>query len=180
MGYTHYFSGKQNFTDQEWDNISRDFSFVQEHLKHDAPIVCDHGSGVIMNERRINFNDAHNAYETFNIPKIKNGFGFCKTARHDYDLMVCATLLLINHHAPDAMEISSDGDPEDWLDAMMVNAKLFGYAYKLPTSVYDSHEASAADCETSAQEKAEAFLAVKMTQRKPQSDTTNIKNRFSL
>lgn len=44
-------------------------------------------------------------------------FAFCKTARKPYDLLVCSTLLLYKHFWPE-VQISSDGDFEDWESAI--------------------------------------------------------------
>jgi len=49
-------------------------------------------------------------------------FGFCKTARKPYDLMVTACLVLYKHHFPE-VQISSDGNFEDWSAAFMFIAQ---------------------------------------------------------
>ena len=65
-------------------------------------------------------------HETFSImrvaadrrgdPDAKTVFGFCKTARKPYDLMVQAVLILYKHHFPD-VQVSSDGQVDDWDEA---------------------------------------------------------------
>jgi len=41
-------------------------------------------------------------------------FQFCKTAQKPYDLMVCASLLIMKYHLGDDIIVKSDGSPEDW------------------------------------------------------------------
>ena len=41
-------------------------------------------------------------------------FNFCKTARKSYDVAVTACLVLAKHHFGDDVNVSSDGEFEDW------------------------------------------------------------------
>lgn len=43
---------------------------------------------------------------------------FCKTSRKPYDLLVCAVLLVVLHHADGAFTVGSDGGPSDWQPAI--------------------------------------------------------------
>ena len=59
------------------------------------------------------------SHETFVL--VQQGgedFMFCKTANKPYDLMVCACLVIYNFHSSETIDISSDGDWDDWRDAM--------------------------------------------------------------
>ena len=59
--------------------------------------------------------------------KTKPSFAFCKTARKPYDLAVCLSLLRIKEIAPDAIELSSDGDWDiEWVNSRLVYKELFG------------------------------------------------------
>jgi len=123
MEYTHYWRQQRDFTDAEWDQIKKAFGAIHEKSgvlltgpsgEPNDPIICDDG--------RIEFNgveDENNdhAHETFIVEKIKtSGFEFCKTACKPYDDVVTGLLLYIDHAAPGAMSISSDGNMSgvDW------------------------------------------------------------------
>ena len=59
-------------------------------------------------------------------------FGFCKTARKPYDVMVVACLILYKYYFRKDVEISSDGDLDDWqkgflfLAAVLPHGKAIG------------------------------------------------------
>lgn len=74
--------------------------------------------------------------------KSRDPFRFCKTARKPYDLVVCALLIVANHHAgerlewddgaleprvvPGAWSVRSDGDARDWQPALEFVASVLG------------------------------------------------------
>jgi len=104
----------------------RDAQFNNEHVHFN-------GGGKPSEERRrkkqdgrFYWEDDAFSHETFSIerevePKKEMGidnknttFGFCKTARKPYDVMVTACLILYKYHFEKLVQISSDGDPEEW------------------------------------------------------------------
>jgi hypothetical protein len=66
----------------------------------------------------------HEIFDLTPLPRARawdsslDGFGFCKTARKPYDLMVKACLLICKEYLGDGIEISCDGDDEDWKPAI--------------------------------------------------------------
>jgi hypothetical protein len=59
--------------------------------------------------------------ETLYIPRVvvaddnpSQVFNSCKTAWQPYDVVATAILLLYRHHFPDAVTLSSDGEPAEW------------------------------------------------------------------
>ena len=79
-----------------------------------APIENGHGSG---------------SYETVAIERqTETGIKFncTKTAFRPYDLPTTAVLIALKHHFPSTL-ITSDGDPKDWLDGMMLCFNTVGY-----------------------------------------------------
>jgi hypothetical protein len=85
------------------------------------------------------------SYETFHIPETfdpgewqesrpeaKKGLFFecCKTAYRPYDLMVTAALLILKHHLP-KVELGTDGEEKDWLDARILCHNLLGYGFDI-------------------------------------------------
>ncbi len=115
MGYTHYFPQKRKFTTQEWDKIQ---SFAKELFKHEEDILANAygtpGTKPSATKKEISFNGVgEEAYETCFISKAHySQYNFTKTAHKEYDKVVVALLTYINHIAPNALDISSDGSNE--------------------------------------------------------------------
>ena len=45
-------------------------------------------------------------------------FEHCNTDRKPYDFLVCAILIVVDHHAPGCRDIQSDGDPHGWAPSL--------------------------------------------------------------
>lgn len=155
MGYTHYFTQGKPVSDEQWQKFKHDAQVVINHAQNNLNIVLMSNArdGVILNDERINLNGDERYdldHETFHLLKNGSGFSFCKTARKPYDLVVASLLLLAHEHMPDTYNIRSDGDFNDWQDAMLLNAKLFGHGFKLPESVDSSDEVAEYEEELSA------------------------------
>lgn len=61
------------------------------------------------------------AHETFILREHysqNEGFNFCKTAMKPYDAVVVACLAVLKHHLGDLIDVSSDGDTQDWIDGV--------------------------------------------------------------
>lgn len=115
MGYTHYFPQTRPFTTNEWDKI---LAFTKELFKHEEHILANGmgsiGSKPSATKKDICFNGINeDSHETCLITKAHyKDFNFTKTARKEYDKVVVALLTYINHVAPGALNISSDGKGE--------------------------------------------------------------------
>lgn len=131
MGYTHYWRFHRNKMTTE--DIRNTFKAVSEEIKDiihnqipQSKEILRGGLGEgepIINETEIWFNgdeELGNDHETFAINwKDTAAFGFCKTARKPYDLFVRLALLSFTEHFPShVFTLSSDGDAEDWQDAV--------------------------------------------------------------
>ena len=57
-------------------------------------------------------------------------FEFTKTARKPYDIVVQCCLILAKKHLGKGIAISSDGEKDDWTDAINIIEKNFGYKVK--------------------------------------------------
>jgi hypothetical protein len=132
MGYTHYWTFDRSKMTQ--DELKIAFKKAVDeivNLKNNLPkeIVIKGGQGdgePIFSEEEIWFNgnsESDEDHETFGItfekpePRYQGeivNFGFCKTARKPYDLLVCASLIALNKYMPEAFTYSSDGREEDW------------------------------------------------------------------
>lgn len=145
MGYTHYFTQNKMVDNEAWDNICTDIRKVIASMSNSITVQSDtetegfgFDSDAICNKDWINFNGVDDeGHETFYVPRHHSGFCFCKTNRKPYDLLVCSSLLIIHHYAPDCYDITSNGNQQDWVAAMELNARQLGYAYGLPHSIQD-------------------------------------------
>lgn len=141
MGYTHYFAAKQSINDEAWSNIcSYSKKVLKEEKNKGIAFETNHNlSTKMVNEKLgyINFNGfGDGSYETFHINKESDGkFNFTKTAHRPYDHAVMRVLLIIDHFAPNALEISSDGDTDAWIPAALENKASFGLGCKIPQGI---------------------------------------------
>jgi len=98
----------------------------------------EHAKPPLVNSHQIHFNgQGDEGHETFYIPRKRdpdNPFTFCKTAQKNYDLYVTAILCIMEHIAPDAINVRSDGDPADWIEGLAL-AREFIPAVNLPRGV---------------------------------------------
>lgn len=145
MGFTHYFKQNKPVSTEQWQAFKKDAQVVINHAQNDLEIVLmsNDSNGVMLNDESVNLNGDERYdldHEPFYLAKDYREFNFCKTARKPYDLVVCSLLLLAHEHMPNHYNIGSDGNFEDWQDAMGMNAKLFGHGFKLPESVDSSDE----------------------------------------
>lgn len=133
MGYTHYFTFKKPLSLANFNKVKKDLKLIESHLANQPePIILRNGlgegKGVYYSNNRIAFNgDASNDldYETFGFSVGDNDFEFCKTQYRPYDLAVCLTLRSLNYHVGKDIEISSDGDKNDWKESLEVYKELF-------------------------------------------------------
>lgn len=128
MGYSHYWKGSVECTDQVWAHVLQDLATIAERAG--IPLAGARGSGrPAWNNAGICFNgQGVEAHESFIIDRYSNpsAFGFCKTAQKPYDIVVCATLIILNHYIP-TFHPSSDGDERDWQDAIDMVEHALGY-----------------------------------------------------
>ncbi|KAH8755044.1 hypothetical protein F5883DRAFT_526574 [Diaporthe sp. PMI_573] len=97
------------------------YANIDDGCKLDTP---DFEDGIELNGR-----DEY-GHETFHFPH-NEGDNWCKTDRKPYDLIVCATLLRAKHLAPNAVKISSDGDWDDWSEAVATVNSLWPVGFSV-------------------------------------------------
>ena len=140
MGYTHYWYRTPKIVELSMNKIVADFGTILPEFKsllgdwHGEPKDIDLTGNII------GFNGLGEAsHETFHFPLIQDVpdyqakdpnlkgkvFVFCKTACKPYDIAVTSALIIIKHHLGDSIKVSSDGEREDWGDAIaLCQAKL--------------------------------------------------------
>lgn len=128
MGYTHYWYRTEKLDKEKFNKAAADCKKVTAWLKIPIQYECDNPESPVFNNDLIRFNGVEDdGHETFYIDQIFDGyrqerngklFHFCKTARKPYDTAVTACLIVLKHHFGDDIKISSDGNPENWQDAL--------------------------------------------------------------
>ena len=131
MGYTHYWRQLRDFSETEWQELTRLTKLITVGAR--ATALLDPDEFNIDNEE-IRFNGVRDdAHETFLITKKKRpkadyeeqeaydrqgAFDFCKTAHKPYDRYVVAVLCAVYRVQRDIMNISSDGNTADWTEGL--------------------------------------------------------------
>jgi len=123
MGYTHYWSHKEDFSPSEWQTIRLKTRALLHYTKAAIRLEFDSHLAALVDEHEIIFNGVgDDGHETFHVTRLRrslmsheqeiNGarFGFCKTACKPYDEVVLAILMYMSDRFPRKFEISSDGD----------------------------------------------------------------------
>jgi hypothetical protein len=131
MGYTHFFPHTQT-SDKKWPNIVNDCHKLLKSLPKEIRIAGWNGYGrPEFDDEKIVFNgciEEDNNYETFSL--LKKGsrkLHFCKTQRKPYDLLVCSCLLVYKYYSPDTIELTSNGNIEDWQSSIDFVSNTLGY-----------------------------------------------------
>ena len=139
MGYTHYFPATRDLTAAEFAKIGEACRQIIKAAPADVRVVREFDqldeSPEITGDF-VAFNGPGEAgHETFWLPRIKDGFQFCKTAYKPYDVIVVACLIATDDIAPDALEISSDGGRADWEAGLKLAQQALGRPLVIPDGV---------------------------------------------
>jgi len=78
-----------------------------------------------------------NGHEEFTLREHYNQLepGFCKTARKPYDIVVTACLLILYYRLGDLIDISSDGDTDDWVNGRALAKQVLKLNITIPCSI---------------------------------------------
>jgi hypothetical protein len=129
VGYTHYYTQRDNFTNEEWSAFT---STVEKIVKEYEGTL-----------EEFSFNDTHlvihdQYWESFVITNVRerrphlpasldmDGFGFTKTGQAQYDKVVTASLIALKEIMGDKYQIGSDGSWADWMDGRMLYTMATG------------------------------------------------------
>jgi hypothetical protein len=143
MGFTHYWTQTRDFTPEQMGDIAGSI----RKIIREAP--CDivgfdgaEGTKPELTKEHISFNGRdENSHETFYFEATRKaaypggtpGWGFCKTARKPYDIVVVACLTFLA--ADYGFEVSSDGDMEDWEAGVALAEAALGRQFANPLIV---------------------------------------------
>jgi hypothetical protein len=131
MGYTHYYPHIRSITNEEWEKITAKVKQILAHRR--CPKLWaeydEEDTDPLIGATSIQFNGTGEelGHETFFLTKEdEGGFSFCKTARKPYDTAVTAVLSVVHTEAPNALDISSDGEASDWEKGVLLAAEATG------------------------------------------------------
>ena len=119
MGYTHYWRPNVTADQRAWSDAMIKASEIVRHSP--VPLAGPEGDGEPeLSDRGILFNGTasdgndHEAFVLWATLADHDSFVFCKTAMKPYDVVVAACLAVMDHFAPDAITVSSDGESDLW------------------------------------------------------------------
>ena len=141
MGYTHYWRQLRDFTDTEWQELTRLAKLIIADNEGTLSDGFGDGGKPEVNGEHIWFNGlGEDSHETFRITKkkrakmdyeeqeaydIQGAFEFCKTAQKPYDKYVVAVLcalhnmkIKLDEEKPPVLYIRSDGNTKDWTEGL--------------------------------------------------------------
>jgi hypothetical protein len=142
LGYTHSWTPKDDgvISPETWEKICDD---VQKLVAASpAPVLWESDSNLPpeLSADLIRFNGKlGDGYETFYFERSVPRLSFCKTAQKPYDHVVVGALACIAEHAPDKVQISSDGGEDDWEEGLAWASKTLGLPLKYP--VFEDEDA---------------------------------------
>lgn len=128
---------------EAFKKIKSDLEHILPCVQKDKDFVLCNGNGKgnpEITDTIICFNgdaSTENDFETFSLKLFESPryekinetkddvFIFCKTARQPYDIAVCLSLMVIKHHLGSDFRISSDGNFEEWNEAIKYYESYF-------------------------------------------------------
>lgn len=151
MGYTHYWRFGAFIGEKEYKKALQEI----RKLVKASPIPLANGMGDEGTKPEVgatvSFNGVgEDAHETFLLRKDPilvatkpdrypseefSRFNFCKTAQKPYDVVVVACLCVLQERLGKSIEVSSDGDAEEWEDGRVLAEKVLGRSVKTPVEV---------------------------------------------
>jgi hypothetical protein len=139
MGYTHYFrfnKSNEKLYKKAIEEIQMlVYDYAQKHggiSGYTAHTKPGKYAGVKFNGSRDNGHEDFFLRETF---KLNESFNFCKTARKPYDVLVVASLCILNDVLQDRITISSDGDYPDWAAGAELASLFLGRKLLVPSNI---------------------------------------------
>lgn len=130
MGYTHYFRfspspfGKTRATEKQYKKALIECAKIIKHYSKKNGGLSGYTAHAPIGEYgglEVNGSERTGACEPLVLREHfseNEGFNFVKTAQYEYDTVVTACLILLKHRLKDLIEVSSDGDADDWKDGL--------------------------------------------------------------
>lgn len=134
MGYTHYWRKPTATPAALWSLIQADAQKIIAASPVKLAFDYDEtNKAPECSKELIRFNGiGKDGHETFYLTPDAESFEFCKTACKPYDLIAVAVLAIAAEHAPGLINVSSDGDTDDWKDGIAFASKVLGRPVTMP------------------------------------------------
>jgi len=135
MGYTHYWKKEKRIKQGDYEKKLNDCKSIIEILDgteckliNDKLLANAYGEDQPKYKTSIEFNGIGDlSHEEFYLPNRINDlreFNFCKTQRKPYDKVVVACLSVLAEI--DGIEVSSDGEADDWKEGSNLASEILG------------------------------------------------------
>lgn len=136
MGYTHYFSfkgaprGQASQVEAKYIKAIKECTKVIRHYSETFGGLSgfsahsDKYAGL-----KVNGSERVGACEDLVLREHysqNESFNFVKTAMYPYDTVVTACLIILKHRLGDLIEVSSDGNADDWNDGLILARSVLG------------------------------------------------------
>ncbi len=147
MGYTHYwYLNKQSEEGSRFNQTIVDMGKIVAE-KWSLLAGWDGEGGPEVGRNRVRYNGIEDdSHETFAFQRFGSegqsfshspedqgkDFSCCKTAQKPYDVVVVACLAVAAQVIGDGIEVSSDGDPEEWEDGATLASVVLGRKVPVP------------------------------------------------
>ena len=119
MGYTHYFEKKNGLKNSKFLDFIGDLRKVLKDTEGVLQFEYDEAKPIQVSVKGVRFNGiGDDGHETFLLTPTASDFDFCKTACKPYDKYVVASLALAKYHFGEDIQVSSDGEAEDWEEGL--------------------------------------------------------------
>ena len=140
MGYTHYWrTGKRKPGKKNYNAFTADCLKLIEIENASVPLNKSTLLEVESKTCSITINGVgEDAHEDCYFPRTADQldeFQFCKTARKPYDIVVTAALCILQERCGKLVEVSSDGNAEEWEAGRALAEKVLGRPIKVPAEV---------------------------------------------
>ena len=142
MGYTHYFEFSKIKGNAQKNEISYQRAILdcQKVIKYyskkygglsgySAHTKLGQYGGILVNGKG---SDAHEDFALREHFNQNESFNFCKTARKEYDTVIVACLTILKHRLSSAIDVSSDGNTDEWSDGVALAKKVTKLKIKNP------------------------------------------------
>lgn len=136
MGYTHYFSfkgiprGQATQTEAKYVKAIKECTKVIQHysktfggLSGFSAHSSKYGGLNVNGSERVGQCEPLVLREHYS---QNDPFNFVKTAQYPYDTVVTACLIILKHRLGDLIEVSSDGNADDWNDGLILARSVLG------------------------------------------------------
>ena len=119
MGFTRYYTVNKKLNSEDFSNFSKDSKSVCDWVtsKYGHKIAgCDGYDNPNFTDQVVAFNGSgeDDSHETFQLSLNTIGFQFTKTQLKPYDKHVFATLIVAKYYFGESIEISGDGEDDDY------------------------------------------------------------------